>query len=280
MKTKALIPTLAVALLLAGAATAQAKWSYGNGESDLEVGSAPTPADSPASSAPRGSTAAQDSVPPRPAVTPAARRPTRRAPCRSTPRLPVTSAGAEVVSGGLLLQDGTTITPIATQTTGAPTKLNPPEQYFDFARTTRSGSTHRRRSRSRSPPGQIAPGNDVLIVQTGHSAYVTSVAQACPDQKTWSGGVWNTVKQGNVTISPAASATKLKFSLGREGRRPVGPYYTDCTIAGAFTAKVHYTLNTWPADNGVRVGLLVNNPDYAFTAGFGDGRAHELCRVG
>ena len=30
-----------MALLLAGAATAQAKWSYGNGESDLEVGSAP-----------------------------------------------------------------------------------------------------------------------------------------------------------------------------------------------------------------------------------------------
>ena len=42
MKTKALIPALAVALLLVGAATAQAKWSYGNGESDLEVGTAPT----------------------------------------------------------------------------------------------------------------------------------------------------------------------------------------------------------------------------------------------
>ena len=63
MKTKALIPTLAVALLLAGAATAQAKWSYGNGESDLEVGSAPHAADSPASSAPRGSTGAQASAP-------------------------------------------------------------------------------------------------------------------------------------------------------------------------------------------------------------------------
>ena len=30
---------------------------------------------------------------------------------------------------------------------------------------------------------------------------------------------------------------------------------------------MHYTLNTWPSTNGVRVGLLVNNPDSAFTPG-------------
>ena len=43
MKPKALIPALVVGLLLVGATTAQAgKWSFGNGESDLEVGTAPT----------------------------------------------------------------------------------------------------------------------------------------------------------------------------------------------------------------------------------------------
>ena len=41
------------------------------------------------------------------------------------------------------------------------------------------------------------------------------------------------------------------------GGRPAGHLLHDCTISGAFTAKVHYTLNTWPAANGVRVGLLV-----------------------
>ena len=42
MKAKAVIPLLMVGLLLAGASVAQAgRWAYGNGESDLEVGSAP-----------------------------------------------------------------------------------------------------------------------------------------------------------------------------------------------------------------------------------------------
>ena len=85
---------------------------------------------------------------------------------------------------------------------------------------------------------------------------------ACPDQKTWGGRVWNTATTGNVTV---AQGTKLTFTLGTGGTAdPQGTYYTDCTIAGAFTAKVHYALNAWPAANGVHVGLLVNNPDYGF----------------
>ena len=71
-------------------------------------------------------------------------------------------------------------------------------------------------------PGLIAPGNDVLIVQTGHSAYVTKVAQACPDQRTWSGRVWNTVQQGDVAVAQT-SAKKLTFTLGTGGTsRPAG----------------------------------------------------------
>ncbi len=90
--------------------------------------------------------------------------------------------GAQVVPAGLLLQDGNTITPIAEQHTAAPTKLKPPEQYstrrenpiWEYASAPFAFSI---------APGLIAPGNDVLIVQTGHSAYVTKVAQACPDQR-------------------------------------------------------------------------------------------------
>ena len=166
---------------------------------------------------------------------------------------------------GLLLQNGNTITPTAEQHTAAPTKLKPPEQYegggipiWEYASAPFAISI---------APGLIAPGNDVLIVQTGHSAYVTKVAQACPDQRTWSGRVWNTVQQGDVAVAQP-SAKKLTFTLGTGGTSDLqGTYYTDCTIAGALTAKVHYTLNTWPSTNGVRVGLLVNNPDYAFTPG-------------
>ena len=67
---------------------------------------------------------------------------------------------------------------------------------------------------------------------------------------------------------PPQTSKQLSFTLGTSGTADLqGTYYTDCTIAGAFTAKVHYTLNTWPSANGVRVGLLVNNPDYPFPSG-------------
>jgi hypothetical protein len=265
VKPKAVIPALVVGLLLIGAASAQAgKWTYGNGESDLEVGSAPrsdgltgfvcTTRIHGRAGLGRGSLPAP--APPYGPIT-----------VEVYTAGPGELDGSTPVTGGLKLADGTTvIPPIATQTV-TPTKLNPVEQYEDFS--------HNPIYEYAAAPfafsfaaGQITPGNEVLLVQSGHQAYATRTAQTCPDQKTWSGGIWNTVKQGNVTISPASSATKLKFTLGTGGTAdPLGLYYTDCTIAGAFTAKVHYTLNTWPAHNGVRVGLLVNNPDFAFTPG-------------
>lgn len=266
MKTKALIPALAVALLLVGAATAQAKWSYGNGESDLEVGSAPHAGGLTGfvcttrihGRAGLGTTTD-------PAVTPPPGPPYSPLTVQVYTGAPGDLGGAQVVPAGLLLQNGNTITPTAEQHTAAPTKLKPPEQYegggipiWEYASAPFAISI---------APGLIAPGNDVLIVQTGHSAYVTKVAQACPDQRTWSGRVWNTVQQGDVAVAQP-SAKKLTFTLGTGGTSDLqGTYYTDCTIAGALTAKVHYTLNTWPSTNGVRVGLLVNNPDYAFTPG-------------
>ena len=145
-------------------------------------------------------------------------------------------------NGNLLLLDGSTIHPVATQTV-TPAKLTPPEQYFGFSQDDPIWEYASAPFAISIPSGRIAPGNDVLITQADHDPYVTRVAQTCPDQKTWNGGVWNTIKQGDVTIAPAQQATKLKFTLGTTGVSDLqGTYYTDCTIAGAFTAKVHYTL--------------------------------------
>ena len=265
MKAKALIPTMAVALLLAGAATAQAKWSYGNGQSDLEVGTAPTSIGFVCTTRIHGRAGLGTTVDP--AVTPPPAPPYSPLTVKVFTGAQGDLGGAEVVPGGLLLLDGRTIAPIATQTTAAPTKLNPPEQYTGFSEEDKIWEYASAPFSFSFAPGQIAVNNDIVVVQGGHDAYVQRNAVACPDQKTWNGGVWNTIKQGNMTISPAATATKLKFVLNGGGADMQGTYYTDCTISGAFTAKVHYTLNTWPAANGVRVGLLVNNPDYPFTAG-------------
>ena len=72
----------------------------------------------------------------------------------------------------------------------------------------------------------------MLLVEGTHSAYVTRSVQACPDQKTWSGRVWNTVNQGDVTVAQP-SGKKLTFTLGTAAPADLqGTYYTDCTIAG------------------------------------------------
>jgi hypothetical protein len=249
-----------------GATSAQAgKWSFGNGQSDLEVGTAPTSIGFVCTTRIHGRAGLGTTVDP--AVTPPPAPPYSPLTVKVFTGAQGDLGGAEVVPGGLLLLDGRTIAPIATQTTAAPTKLSPPEQYTGFSEEDKIWEYAAAPFSFSFAPGQIAVNNDIVVVNGNHSAYVQRNAVACPDQKTWNGGVWNTIKQGNMTISPAATATKLKFVLNGGGADMLGTYYTDCTIAGAFTAKVHYTLNTWPAANGVRVGLLVNNPDYPFTAG-------------
>src|SRR5690242_7066112 len=241
---------LAVGLLLVGATSAQAgKWSFGNGESDLEVGTAPTSIGFVCTTRIHGRAGLGTTVDP--AVTPPPAPPYSPITVKVFTAAQGDLGGAEVVPGGLLLLDGRTIPPIATQTTAAPTKLNPPEHYTGFSPDDDIWEYAAAPFAFSLAPGQIAVNNDIVVVQGTHSAYVQRNAVACPDQKTWSGGVWNTVKQGNMTISPADSATKLKFALNGGTTNMQGTYYTDCTIAGAFTAKVHYTLNTWPSANGV-----------------------------
>ena len=39
-------------------------------------------------------------------------------------------------------------------------------------------------------------------------------------------------------------------------------YTTRCKLSGSFTARIHYRLVSRPSNNGVRVGLLVDNPNY------------------
>ena len=48
---------------------------------------------------------------------------------------------------------------------------------------------------------------------------------------------------------------------------PTATYFTRCRVGHDFAAQVHYRLAVWPPANGVRVGLLVNNPDYPAQTG-------------
>src|SRR6476619_2128089 len=182
---------MAVALLLAGAATAQAKWSYGNGESDLEVGTAPTSIGFVCTTRIHGRAGLGTTVDP--AVTPPPAPPYSPLTVKVFTGAQGDLGGAEVVPGGLLLLDGRTIAPIATQTTAAPTKLSPPEQYTGFSEEDKIWEYASAPFSFSFAPGQIAVNNDIVVVQGGHDAYVQRNAVACPDQKTWSGGVWNTI---------------------------------------------------------------------------------------
>lgn len=261
MKTKALIPTLVVALLLVGAATAQAKWSYGNGESDLEVGPSPAGAGFVCTTRIHGRAGLGTSADP--AVTPPP-------PPPYSPRTVSVYTGSELgaaqVIGGELVLDGTTLTPIVTQVTAAPKALNPPEKYFGFSQDDPIWEYASAPFSFSFAPGQITAGNDVIVLQNGHSAFVIKSAIACPAQTSWRGETWNRTGNGNVAV--AQTAKQLSFTLTSGGAvDPIGTYATDCTVAGDFDARVHYSLGPWPAHNGVRTAIVVNNPDYPFPPG-------------
>ena len=135
MRSKALLTlvlTLALAVLWAPAASAKAKWTYGNGESDLAVDVAP------------GTSGAVCST----SITGYAGQGTTNDPSTTPPTISTTGLkvflyvtpadqpmdGATVLSNGdLLLSDGTSeISPLTMLTTDPPTAITPPEQYLDF----------------------------------------------------------------------------------------------------------------------------------------------------
>jgi len=66
---------------------------------------------------------------------------------------------------------------------------------------------------------------------------------------------------GNTVVTQTSSSLTVKFGTGTT-TDPISTYVSDCVALGDFDARVLYNLVTWPAANSVRVGVLVNNPDY------------------
>lgn len=90
---------------------------------------------------------------------------------------------------------------------------------------------------------------------------VTATTAGATPLKRWQGLRWHTKTTGSVTV--AQSPRALRFSLPSAlTSDATATYYTRCRVGHSFAAQVHYRLVVWPPANGVRVGLLVNNPDY------------------
>lgn len=90
---------------------------------------------------------------------------------------------------------------------------------------------------------------------------VTATTAGATPLKRWQGLRWHTKTTGSVTV--AQSLRALRFSLPSAlTSDATATYYTRCRVGHSFAAQVHYRLVVWPPANGVRVGLLVNNPDY------------------
>ena len=90
---------------------------------------------------------------------------------------------------------------------------------------------------------------------------VTASTAGATPLKRWQGLRWHTKTTGSVTV--AQSRRALRFTLPSAlTSDATATYYTRCRVGRNFAAQVHYRLLVWPPANGVRVGLLVNNPDY------------------
>lgn len=140
-------------------------------------------------------------------------------------------------------------------TTTAPTRLKPAEKYQNFDGTP---LWEYAAAPFQIPfaAGAIPVGNDVVVRQSGYTAYVRLQAVGC-SLTTWRTLTWNTVRQGDVSVSQTPSTVAVE--IGTAGTAdPLAADYTDCTLTGNFTARVDYSLDTWPSANAVRVGLLVD----------------------
>ncbi|MGH3139238.1 MAG: hypothetical protein ACRDQE_05855 [Gaiellales bacterium] len=165
---------------LAIAPSASAKWILGNGQTDLEI-TAPDPGQPFRVCADRVQGRAGLSTANDPAVTPPPPGPYAPILVRVFAGAPGTLDGAEVQGDGtLLLLDGTTATPAATQLTSAPTAVDPPESYFgDFSETFLVWEYAAAPFDISIPSDRSQPGDEVLVQQGSHSAYVTLGTIAC-----------------------------------------------------------------------------------------------------
>ncbi len=90
---------------------------------------------------------------------------------------------------------------------------------------------------------------------------VTAASAAAAPLKHWQGLRWHTSAKGGATVVQSRRALRISMPALATAD-PTATYFTRCRLGSNFTAQVHYRLARWPPANGVRVGLLVNNPDY------------------
>jgi hypothetical protein len=107
-------------------------------------------------------------------------------------------------------------------------------------------------------PRALALGALALAVTV---SLVTAASAGAAPLKRWQGLRWHKTTTGSVTVSQSRRA--LRFAMPSVlTSDATATYYTRCRVGSNFAAQVHYRLVEWPPANGVRVGLLVNNPDY------------------
>ena len=92
------------------------------------------------------------------------------------------------------------------------------------------------------------------------SLVAATTAGATP-LKRWQGLRWHTTTTGSVTVAQSHRALRISMPAVLTSDA-TATYFTRCRVGSNFAAQVHYRLVVWPPANGVRVGLLVNNPDY------------------
>jgi hypothetical protein len=109
----------------------------------------------------------------------------------------------------------------------------------------------------------ISPQRPVLLaVATAVTlTLATAGTAAAAPLKHWQGYRWHTSAKGGATVFQSRRALRIAMPAVPTAD-PTATYFTRCRVGRDFAARVHYRLALWPPANGVRVGLLVNNPDY------------------
>jgi hypothetical protein len=89
----------------------------------------------------------------------------------------------------------------------------------------------------------------------------TAATAGAAPLKHWQGYRWHTSAKGGAMVVQSRRALRIAMPPLATAD-PTATYFTRCRVGHNFAAQVHYRLAVWPPANGVRVGLLVNNPDY------------------
>jgi hypothetical protein len=90
---------------------------------------------------------------------------------------------------------------------------------------------------------------------------VTATTAGATPLKRWQGLRWHKTTTGSVTVAQSHRALRFALPSTLSGDA-TATYYTSCKMGSNFAAQVRYRLVVWLPANGVRVGLLVNNPNY------------------